>query len=115
MDPLAPTTSTLSPAIAHIAGTAATLQASLKERTKIEDAEKSEDVKAKREQSAREKATVRWVVDAPMRLAERVEKGEKEEAEREWKEIQGLLDKWNGVKGVDDVREECLKVLRGRQ
>jgi len=34
-----------------------------------------------------------------------------EDAEVDWREVKGLLEKWEGVDGVDEVREECERVM----
>ena len=116
MDPLTPTTSTLSPAIAHIADTAASLASALQERVKVprivenggvaESEERVEDMR-------RQRQTVRWVLDTPRRLREGVDRGQPAEAEGDWREVKALLDKWKGVEGAEEVRRECEKVLDG--
>ncbi|MCJ1388973.1 hypothetical protein MMC18_001825 [Xylographa bjoerkii] len=117
MDPLTPTTSTLSPAIAHIANTAASLASALQERVKVPRivenggaAEYEEQAEEKR----RKRQTVRWVLDAPRRLRECVDRGQPEVAESDWSEVKALLDKWKGVGGAEEVRRECEKVLEGK-
>ncbi|KAL8873145.1 MAG: hypothetical protein Q9174_001333 [Haloplaca sp. 1 TL-2023] len=110
MDPLTPTTSTLSPAISHIAETAASLAESLQDRTPHGGDEQGveNDALAKKQ---RQRETVRWVLAAPDRLKELLERGRKEEAVEDWHEIRNLLDKWHGVQGADEVKEQCLKVM----
>lgn len=112
MDPLTPTTSTLTPAIAHIAETAASLAASLQDRNaKGYGAKGPEDeVVGKKE---RQRQTVRWVLDAPNRLKGLVEGGRMEEATKDWEEVQKLLQKWNEVQGVNEVRQQCLSIMSG--
>lgn len=106
MDPLTPTTSTLSPAISHIAETAASLSRSLQERTRV--SQSTADPKDKQRQ------LVRWVLGAPQRLDAMLQTGKREEAEGQWKEVSQLLDRWKGVDGVDDVRRQCEQVLTGK-
>ncbi|MCJ1399343.1 hypothetical protein MMC11_002545 [Xylographa trunciseda] len=117
MDPLTPTTSTLSPAIAHIADTAASLASALQERVRVprivENGGVAED-EERAEEKRRQRQTVRWVLDAPRRLRERVSRGEGEAVESDWSEVKALLDKWKGVEGAEEVRRECEKVLAGR-
>lgn len=103
MDPLTPTTSTLAPAIGHIAETAAAL------RTSDGGKASSNDSDIQRRQQERE--TAKWVLDAPRRLQALIDDRRKEEADREWREIARLLDKWKGVNGVEDVRSRCLEAL----
>ncbi|KAL8915275.1 MAG: hypothetical protein Q9172_006915 [Xanthocarpia lactea] len=101
MDPLTPTTSTLTPAIAHIAETAASLAESLQNRnTRGNDPRVPEDtVMLKKE---RQRQTVRWVLAAPRRLKRLMEEDLREEAIKDWEEVQRLLEKWNGTQGVDE-------------
>lgn len=61
-----------------------------------------------------EKETVRWVLDAPERLGRLLADGKREEAEMDWTEIRGLLEKWDGIRGVSDVRDACVKVMEGK-
>ena len=56
--------------------------------------------------------TVKWVLDAPTRLKSMVEHGQQQEAEKDWDEVQTLLHSWKGVKGVDQVREDCSKLMQ---
>lgn len=118
MDPLTPTTSTLSPAIAHIAETAATLAASLADRkptpptivTGNSDTG-NPDTNGHVPEVQNAQQTVRWVLDAPRRFRLLASEGKSEVAETEWKEIRRLLDKWQGVKGAGEVREQCEAAL----
>ncbi|KAL8697692.1 MAG: hypothetical protein Q9224_002189, partial [Gallowayella concinna] len=105
MDPLTPTTSTLSPAIAHIAETAASLAQTLQERV----GQAPEDEAGVKKQRQRE--TVRWVLDAPIRLKGLVEGGRRDEALEDWEEVQRLLEKWRGVQGADEVKQQCLSIM----
>ncbi|KAL8851107.1 MAG: hypothetical protein Q9221_004003 [Calogaya cf. arnoldii] len=107
MDPLTPTTSTLTPAIAHIAETAASLAASLQDR----NTEAPEDEALVKKE--RQRQTVRWVLGAPSRLKGLIEGDQKEEAKKDWDEVQKLLEKWNEVQGVDEVRQQCLSIMDG--
>lgn len=109
MDPLTPTTSTLSPAISHIAETAASLAASLQDRSiQGEEGTEHEDDEAVRKRRQRE--TVRWVLAAPGRLRGLVEGGRRQEAAEDWEEVRRLLERWKGVEGADEVKEQCLKI-----
>lgn len=60
------------------------------------------------ERRMRERGTVRWVLGAEGRLRRMAS----EEAEREWRVLVGVLGKWKGVKGVEDVRRACEEVMR---
>jgi vacuolar protein sorting-associated protein 51 len=109
MDPMTPTTSTLTPAIGHIAETASSLSNDLK----ISYARSAKPVDAEAQRKTREQqATVKWVLAAPERLQKMVGEGNRDEAEQEWEEISGLLQRWSGVRGVDDVRKACLAALK---
>lgn len=57
--------------------------------------------------------TVRWVLDAPERLGKMVVAGRKEDAEKEWVDVQLLLEKWEGVGGVEETRAKCKTALAG--
>ncbi|KAL8925157.1 MAG: hypothetical protein Q9208_003662 [Pyrenodesmia sp. 3 TL-2023] len=116
MDPLIPTTSTLSPAIAHIAETAASLAESLQSGSgHADDGEEEEDDDAVRKQRQRQRDTVRWVLAAPGRLKGLLDGGRRAEAEGDWAEVKTLLEKWEGVEGADEVREVCLRVMMGEE
>ena len=110
MDPLTPTTSTLSPTIAHIAETATSLAASL--RKKLSDGSEvragEDDVASVRK---RQRETVRWVLAAPKRLKGLLDANQTSEANHDWEEIQVLLGKWKGVDGVEDIRGQCEKIM----
>ena len=110
MDPLAPTTHTLSPAISHIAETAASLSASMQERP----AKPKPEIQVEGEAEIRkrkERETVRWVLDTPRRLSALLENGKREEAEKEWAEVRPILEKWKDVGGVAELREDCEIIL----
>lgn len=104
MDPLTPTTSTLTPAIGHIAETAGSLTRELR-------AADVGDVRGKQAQRKRQQEVVRWVLGAPERIGRLKEEGKEHEARQEWGKVSGLLAKWEGVKGAEEVRQACLDVL----
>jgi len=121
MDPLAPATHTLSPAISHIAETAASLSSSkhLPERQMEElglgisvtmeggnDTAKEDAIR-----KIKEKDTVRWVLDTPRRLRELLDQEQGEAAENEWVAVSKILKKWWGVVGVRELWEECEAVF----
>jgi len=95
VDPMAPVTTTLEPAVKHIADVAG-------------DIAGSRGVRGDKEA---QKETVRWVLSAPERLEELKEQGNEEELERQWGEVRELLEEWEGVKGVDEVRRKCEEVV----
>lgn len=118
MDPLAPTTHTLGPAIAHIAETASSLSASRQHdrrkpdglgidiRVEGDPAEEHGVLKKRKQQE-----TVRWVLDTPRRLREMLDQEQEDEAQRQWKDISAILDKWKGVAGVEELRDECESIM----
>ncbi|KAL3463025.1 Vps51/Vps67-domain-containing protein [Aspergillus heterothallicus] len=104
-------TKTLGPAIAFVAETAGGLIKEGEElRRKMREAKESAgEVSGSK---AAEKETVRWVLTAPKRLEGLIKDGKREEADKDWAEVRKLLDKWQGVKGVAEVRDACEKVMQ---
>ena len=111
MDPLTPKTSTLSPAIAHIAETATSLANSLRDRTAAVKSQHQRPSDKELGERHKKVATVKWVLDTPRRLRELMDKGATDDAMTDWQEIKKLLDKWEGTEGVDQVWRDCLRVL----
>ncbi|QIX00193.1 hypothetical protein AMS68_005710 [Peltaster fructicola] len=104
MDPLAPTTSTLTPAISHIAATATALSESIRsQHGTFMDSDAS--------RKAAEQKTVRWVLAAPERIKALVLAGQREGAEAQWIQVETLLNKWSAVTGVERVRAACQEAL----
>jgi hypothetical protein len=121
MDPLAPTTHTLAPAISHIAETAASLSSSMQALpTKPQslglgiEISGDEENKKSEEESKRQKQkdTVRWVLSTPRRLQELIDQEQEEQAERDWEEVSKILAGWEGVAGVTELREECEEIMK---
>jgi vacuolar protein sorting-associated protein 51 len=104
MDPLTPATSTLAPAISHIAETAATVSKELAEHV-------SPPTQVNIDGRAKEVQTVQWVLDAPRRFRYLLDSDRKADAVDEWAVIKGLLDKWKGVEGAMEVKRRCEQVL----
>ena len=69
--------------------------------------------KAKEEREKRQ--LVRWVLDGPRRLRKMVDGGHGQDAQREWKVIRGLLEKWEGVRGVEETRIACEVTLQAEK
>ncbi|KAH0612103.1 uncharacterized protein H6S33_010155 [Morchella sextelata] len=105
MEPLAPTTSTLGPAIAHIAQVSASLVQTIPVSPVALSSTEG------REGSKRKKETVVWALGCPERIEAAVKEGNMEEAEREWGVLKVCLEKWEGVKGVEQLRAKALKAL----
>ncbi|EXJ73430.1 uncharacterized protein A1O5_03190 [Cladophialophora psammophila CBS 110553] len=59
-----------------------------------------------------QKEIVRWALDAPVRMQQMIDQGQKEDAEREYSSVTEVLDKWNGVDGVEELRRKCTKVMQ---
>lgn len=123
MDPLTPTTSTLTPAISHIAETAANLSASLVEKTPkalriirqgsgSSDPEQPKRITQDLLQKKNERQTVRWVLNTPRRLRELISDQKLPEADADWTEVKALLEKWNGVEGVSALKKECENAIK---
>ena len=116
MGPLTPTTSTLSPAIAHIADVASSLATHVQNPSappQVLQPSQQRDSDAE-EKRKRQQDTVRWVLGAPGRLRKMIQEGRREEAEKEWEEVRGLLGKWKGkgIEGAEEFRSEVEKVMR---
>ncbi|CAG8300838.1 unnamed protein product [Penicillium salamii] len=101
-------TKTLGPAIAFVAETAGGLiKEGEEQRKRMKEAKQNNgDSSIKNE-----KDTVRWVLAAPQRLEGLLADEKREDAEKDWKEIQGLFDAWGSVKGAAEIREACEKVM----
>jgi hypothetical protein len=119
MDPLAPTTHTLGPAMAHIAETAASLSSAMQALPAKPQGlgidiqiEGEAETKAESATKQKQKDTVRWVLDTPRRLQEMIDQEQDEEAEQEWEDISKILDKWDGVPGVQELRQRCETIMQ---
>lgn len=109
--------------MAHIAETASSLAASVQQRQRASGGARSggeakggrsggvEGGGSEAQEKKRQRQTVKWVLDAPRRLQEQVERANKEAAEKEWEEVKKLLERWRGVEGVEEVRGRCERVL----
>ncbi|KAI4729883.1 hypothetical protein E4T49_02291 [Aureobasidium sp. EXF-10728] len=87
---------TLEPAVKHIADVAVSIAGS--RGVGLGDKE-------------RQREMVRWVLGAPERLRGLKEQEKEEEMQKEWDRVRGLLEKWEGVKGVEEVRRQCHDVV----
>ncbi|EEH38635.1 hypothetical protein PAAG_08362 [Paracoccidioides lutzii Pb01] len=101
-------TKTLAPAVGFVVETAATLI-----RQKEESVWERDDQKeASKGGPYLEKETVKWVLNCPKRLRWLLDDGKVEEAGSDWKEVEWLLTKWQGVKGVDELRKASASSTR---
>lgn len=118
MDPLAPAVvEKVEPAVERIAVLANEVSRGLVGSGGVDAASKVTDAGVEdtdaQEDRMKKLHTVRWVVDSPRRFRAMIEDGKKEEAEREWEDILRLLEKWKGVKGVEEVKLNVLEVFGG--
>jgi hypothetical protein len=60
----------------------------------------------------RQQDTVRWVLDTPRRLQDMIDRDQDDDAEKEWQEVSRILDKWKGVAGVQELREQCEAIMQ---
>ncbi|PUU82804.1 Vps51/Vps67-domain-containing protein [Tuber borchii] len=102
MEPLAPTTSTLGPAISHIAQVSASL---------VENIPPSPVAPNIPASNKRKKDAVVWALACPGRIEELVKTGRRDEAERVFGVLEGMLGKWKGVKGTKELREKAMAAL----
>jgi len=101
-------TKTLGPAIGFVAETAGNLiQEGEEQRRRIKESKSMEQAGSKKA----EKETVKWVLGTPSRLKKLLADEKREEADKDWAEVKNLLDKWEGVKGVSEVKEACSKIM----
>jgi hypothetical protein len=102
-------TKTLGPAIAFVAETATGLiQEGEEQRRRMREAKATDGTDCRKA----EKETVQWVLGAPSRLEKLLSEGQYDEATNDWEEIENLLDKWEGVNGVAEIRQACEKVMK---
>lgn len=113
MDPLAPTTSTLAPAISHISETATSLATTLQDGAA--SSVRTEPQPQYSGDKERQRKTAMWVLNSPKRLAALVKDEKSSQALGEWNMLAKWLQKWEdeGVKGADEVRHDCEQVLSG--
>lgn len=109
MDPLTPMTTTLKPAVAHIAQTASNLGNSL--RVKGVPGKASQDSSKTKDHAKLD--TVRWVLACPARLKTLVQAGHIAEAEADWAETQNILDRWKDTEGVEQIRQQARAIMAG--
>lgn len=110
MDQLTPTTSTLEPAVAHIADTAAELSRGSNvpmEGNPVSATEASQNSKARE--------TVIWALSSPRRLKTLIEQGQHDVAHAEHKEVSRLIEAWGEVRGTQELLKRCEDVMRAIQ
>ncbi|KAK2858432.1 hypothetical protein FQN49_004735 [Arthroderma sp. PD_2] len=99
-------TKTLAPAVGFVAETAMALIRE-QEESKPTGHKPTQTEEKRGKSDSPEKATVIWVLGTPKRLKLLLDSGKRAEAESDWSEIRSLLSKWDGVKGVNELRAEC--------
>lgn len=104
-------TKTLGPAVAFVAETASGLIKEGEElRRRVQDAKSMATVNKTAEQE-----TVEWVLATPNRLRQYLHDGKTEQAQEDWAEIDGLLQSWKGVKGVEQLRAACEEIMKEKE
>lgn len=73
--------------------------------------EERKEVSGDGREKRRQKKMVKWALAAPGRLQRMVALGKRDEAVREYHYVTELLDKWDGVGGVEELKAECAKVM----
>jgi hypothetical protein len=104
-------TKSLGPAVGFVAETASSIIREGEElRRQMKAAKDTAD-----DQKTAQRQTVQWVLRTPERLSTLVNDGKRKEAEEDWTEVDRLLRKWEGVKGVEEVRHACEEILGNDQ
>jgi hypothetical protein len=104
MDPLAPATITLAPAVAHIAETAVGLAGEL---GTADTNEKSKAEQRKRKQ----RELIQRALQGPETIQSLLNKNRRDDAVAEWNIIQKILDRCGNVKGVQELRDQCEEII----
>lgn len=101
-------TKTLGPAVSFVAETAgALIREGEEQRRRVKEAQG-----AGADGKTAERETVKWVLGTPDRLRRFLSEHKREEAEKDWAEIEKLLTKWEGVKGVAELRAACEEIMK---
>lgn len=120
MEPLAPTTGTLEPAIRHIEDVSRELAAHTQAQTQRPPSPSPSPplptvLHGRRRQRAVD--TVRWALDAPPRIHALAEAGRRDEALAVLARVRALCDLWDGTAGVAELRvraDSALAAVDGR-
>ena len=102
MDPLTPTTSTLTPAISHVGSLASSIAEALRAEASIPGTESLDP----------QRHVVLWVLDTPARLQDTISRGHVNEARQDWAQVQEILKTWEAVDGVSELRAQCETVMQ---
>ncbi|KAK6497714.1 hypothetical protein TWF481_012117 [Arthrobotrys musiformis] len=110
MEPLSPATTTLLPAISHIAS----VSSSLVENVHAHDPSTTPEAMRK-ERLRKKQEAVRYIMETPERMEKLVKAGKREEAVKEWEVVKGYVGRWKGVEGeVKGLLEKGEGVLSER-
>ncbi|KAL1968237.1 hypothetical protein VTN77DRAFT_2072 [Rasamsonia byssochlamydoides] len=101
-------TKTLGPAVGFVAETAGALIREGEEQSRRVQEAKSAGADGK----TAERETVKWVLGTPDRLRNFLSQQKREEAEKDWAEVEKLLSRWEGVKGVAELRAACEEIMK---
>ncbi|KAK6524600.1 hypothetical protein TWF281_011503 [Arthrobotrys megalospora] len=91
MEPMSPATTTLLPAISHIAS----VSSSLVENVHAHDPSTTPEAMRK-ERLRKKQEAVKYILEAPERMEKLVKAGKREEAVREWEVVKGYVKRWRG-------------------
>lgn len=112
------------PALDTLWSTMAQIVSTAEKIAKVDVAgQKSLAIEIAKHEKDEKRDVVRWVLDAPDRLErmlasdnetpDAVRKTDHAEAARkEWDKVQRILNEWEGVDGVEDLRKRCLAVMQ---
>jgi len=104
MDPLSPATSTLSPAISHIAETAAALADEL--------AVQDTSARAASTNNLAQAQKVKWVLATPDRLQSMFVAGQHQQAIEQLAHVKEILVQWKSPPGTDALLRSCETVVK---
>jgi vacuolar protein sorting-associated protein 51 len=103
MDPLSPATSTLSPAISHIAEISSGFVEELPTIGHDDHMNNSRDESQVRK--------VEWVLQTPNRLQNLFAAGRRQDALDDWASIKATLYRWNQPPGSEPLQLACQKII----
>lgn len=104
MDPLAPATVTLAPAVAHIAEEAIGLASELG----ASDVSTKSEAEVKRD---KQQALVKRAVHGPETLTSLLNQNKRAAAREEWLVILAILERCGSAKGCQELKSKCEKIM----
>lgn len=105
MDPLKPAFTTLTPAISHIADRSKVLSSAQGNAVATYGGDSSDG------RADEHRRTVQYVLDAPNRLQKLVDQNHLDLARTEWTKVSRVLERWDKVAGVAEVRQQCASIM----